>query len=44
MESEERRERSDDDPAAGASAAGGPNFECNICLDVAHEAVVSMCG
>jgi len=44
MESEERREREDDDSAAGASAASGPNFECNICLDVAHEAVVSMCG
>ncbi len=21
-----------------------PNFECNICLDTAKEAVVSMCG
>lgn len=21
-----------------------PNFECNICLDTAKEAVISMCG
>lgn len=54
MESAERRGRGDDDDddsfgdgASGSSASGSANtgnFECNICLDVAREAVVSMCG
>ena len=26
------------------SEPNNPNFECNICLDTAKEAVVSMCG
>jgi len=40
MESEERRGFDD---APGASSATG-SFECNICLDVARDAVVSLCG
>ena len=49
MESAERRERGDDDDslgegASGSASSGTGNFECNICLDVAREAVVSMCG
>ena len=31
----------DDDDANGQSTA---NFECNICLDTAKDAVISMCG
>jgi len=47
MESEERREREGDDSPQGASAESTPgtgHFECNICFEVAHDAVVSMCG
>lgn len=36
-------------PAAGAKqgqagAGSGAKFECNICLDIANEPVVSTCG
>lgn len=52
MHSTERLDRGDDDDSLGEGAAGssGPrtsgnaSFECNICLDVARDAVVSMCG
>lgn len=29
---------------AGAGGSADSNFECNICLDTAKDAVVSMCG
>jgi len=52
MQSAERQDRDEDDDsfgegasgASGPSASGNGNFECNICLDVARDAVVSMCG
>jgi len=31
-------------PAAGEHKEDNSRFECNICLDVAHDAVISMCG
>ena len=34
------KDGTDDDGGAQSSA----NFECNICLDTAKDAVISMCG
>ena len=31
-------------PAAGTSGEADGSFECNICLDTAKDAVVSLCG
>ena len=31
-------------PDADKDADGGSVYECNICLDTAKDAVVSMCG
>lgn len=39
-------ERRNDNPGPSSNQSAGPesNFECNICLDTAKDAVVSVCG
>lgn len=47
-ENEGERENKKDPTAPSdqdkSTQPGNTNFECNICLDTAKEAVVSMCG
>lgn len=50
MSATDTSKRSSDEPS-GSGTAGGDDekkddrmFECNICLDTARDAVVSMCG
>lgn len=43
---QDRRESEDegDTPNSESTKNSGGNFECNICLDTAKDAVVSVCG
>ncbi|CAL9069574.1 unnamed protein product [Musa banksii] len=44
MDGHRGESRRADEPDAGALASGNGCFECNICLDVAAEPVVTLCG
>ncbi|XP_014666090.1 PREDICTED: E3 ubiquitin-protein ligase RNF185-like [Priapulus caudatus] len=43
-ESEGQKEGDDPEDANKSNPSQDGTFECNICLDTAHDAVVSMCG